>query len=271
MTGAGSVIELGALEKVPGKQNWIEHLPAPMRRAWNRSIVYRAAKHMHFERGMTVGHAIASALNWARHICRTRDVKQWRGPQTVNPKSWMECCAAIALWNTMKATARAKSASTSIAVSERHALDLASETMAGIELIADGLEVIELAKTGGGPQGTGQTTAGGRSWDEQKHPRAKKGERVGRSKGGQFIRKGASGEQVKAIQRELGIKPTGEFDERTRKAVVAYQRKHGLQVDGIVGAQTAGFMRDRPGVKPGRLTKSDKAFLRNRGRRKGER
>jgi hypothetical protein len=98
---------VGALEKVPGKQNWIDHLPAAMKAAWNKSIIYRAAVHMHRERGMPVGKAIASAINWCKHIAATRDVKQWPGPQTVNPASVAECVAALALWESMKAHARA--------------------------------------------------------------------------------------------------------------------------------------------------------------------
>lgn len=102
-------LHLGALEKVPGKQNWIERLPAAMRAAWNRSIIYRAAVHMHKEKGMPVGMAIASAINWAKHICETGDVKQWRGPQEVSPKSRGECCAAVALWESMKAASKSSS------------------------------------------------------------------------------------------------------------------------------------------------------------------
>lgn len=102
---------MGALEKVPGVQNWIERLPAGLRAAWNKSIVYRAAVHMHRERGMSPGHAIASALNWARHIVATGDVKQWKGPQTVNPKSVAECAAALATWEAMKAANKAKKGS----------------------------------------------------------------------------------------------------------------------------------------------------------------
>jgi hypothetical protein len=98
---------LGKLAKTPQLDNWVDHLPAGIKAAWHRSIVYRAAVHMHRERGMAVGHAIASALNWARHIVRTGDVKQWPGPQQVNPKSVAECAAALAIWETMKAYARA--------------------------------------------------------------------------------------------------------------------------------------------------------------------
>lgn len=98
---------MGRLEKVPGEQNWIDRLPSAIKAEWHRSIIYRAAVHMHEERGMTVGHAIASAINWAKHICRTGDVKQWKGPQSVKPTSVAECCAAVALWSTMRAAARA--------------------------------------------------------------------------------------------------------------------------------------------------------------------
>lgn len=99
---------MGKLEKVPGVQNWVDRLPAGMKAAWHRSIIYRAAVHMHQERGMAVGHAIASAINWARHIVATGDVKQWPGPQRVNPKSVGECVSALATWEAMKAAARAQ-------------------------------------------------------------------------------------------------------------------------------------------------------------------
>jgi hypothetical protein len=98
---------MGKLATPGGRPNWIEQLSPATRAAWHRSIVYRAAVHMHRERGMPVGMAIASALEWARHICRTRDVAQWKGPQSVNPKSWAECCAALVLWNAMRAEAKA--------------------------------------------------------------------------------------------------------------------------------------------------------------------
>jgi len=55
---------------------------------------------------MGVGHAIASAINWAKHIAATGDVKQWPGPQSVRPSSVAECVAALALWERMKAHAR---------------------------------------------------------------------------------------------------------------------------------------------------------------------
>lgn len=69
--------------------------------------------------------AIASAINWARHIARTGDVKQWKGPQTVNPKSVAEVRAALALWEAMKAAARGRRA-TDTAAGHAGALDLAA-------------------------------------------------------------------------------------------------------------------------------------------------
>jgi hypothetical protein len=48
----------------------------------------------------------------------------------------------------------------------------------------------------------------------------------------------SSGYSVGAVQRALGVRATGVYDARTRRAVRAFQRRHGLVVDGIVGPQT---------------------------------
>lgn len=98
---------MGRLEKVPGKQNWIDKLDPVMTLRWHRSIIYRAAVHMHEEQGMEVGHAIASAINWCRHIVATGDVKQWKGSQQVNPASVAECASALVLWEQMKKSTHA--------------------------------------------------------------------------------------------------------------------------------------------------------------------
>jgi peptidoglycan hydrolase-like protein with peptidoglycan-binding domain len=47
-----------------------------------------------------------------------------------------------------------------------------------------------------------------------------------------------SGVSVSAIQRALGIRVTGVYDARTKRAVRAFQRRHGLTADGIVGPKT---------------------------------
>ena len=49
---------------------------------------------------------------------------------------------------------------------------------------------------------------------------------------------GSEGDGVIALQRALGVTPTGHYGSATRRAVLAFQRSHGLMVDGIVGPQT---------------------------------
>jgi hypothetical protein len=50
---------------------------------------------------------------------------------------------------------------------------------------------------------------------------------------------GASGNAVSALQAALGLPATGQFTAATMRAVRTFQRTNGLQVDGIVGPQTA--------------------------------
>jgi hypothetical protein len=77
-----------------------------------------------------------------------------------------------------------------------------------------------------------KTRSGGSgAYDEKKHPRGRGGSWT--------IKAGASGEDVRTVQRQVGAKADGSFGERTKQKVMDFQRKHGLQVDGIVGHQTA--------------------------------
>jgi peptidoglycan hydrolase-like protein with peptidoglycan-binding domain len=99
-------------------------------------------------------------------------------------------------------------------------------------------------------------------YDEKKHPRGQKGT----PQGGQFVSKGDSGAEVKGLQAELGLEEaTGTFDAETVEAVKDYQRENGLQVDGVVGSQTAASMQGRE-AKVGSLSKADKRFLRKSGK-----
>jgi hypothetical protein len=50
---------------------------------------------------------------------------------------------------------------------------------------------------------------------------------------------GSAGSAVSAMQAALGVRQTGRFTADTTRAVRAFQRAHGLTVDGIVGPQTA--------------------------------
>lgn len=85
---------------------------------------------------------------------------------------------------------------------------------------------------------------------EKKHPRGKEGSKVG----GRFVRKGASGDVVEGAQKKLGISTTGTFNEQTRRAVMRFQRKHGLEVDGVIGRQTATALLGGGKVEVGALT-----------------
>lgn len=53
-----------------------------------------------------------------------------------------------------------------------------------------------------------------------------------------ILKKGSSGEQVKALQRYLGLKDDGDFGPATEAAVKAWQKANGLLDDGIIGPKT---------------------------------
>lgn len=89
------------LDRSP-KKNWIDRLPKALGLAFKRSWIYRAAKHMAADSSMTIGRAIATAVNAAKRGCATGDLN-FSGPQQVNPKSKAEMCAAVQVWNAMKA------------------------------------------------------------------------------------------------------------------------------------------------------------------------
>ena len=93
---------MGALErKAGGPDNWIE------REGGLPRYIERIALHLVNEKGMSVSHGIATAVNAAKKMCRTGDLN-WPGLQNVNPGSRAEACAAVARWEAMKASARAK-------------------------------------------------------------------------------------------------------------------------------------------------------------------
>jgi putative chitinase len=53
-----------------------------------------------------------------------------------------------------------------------------------------------------------------------------------------LLKKGDNNEQVKQLQIKLGVDPVGNFGPKTEEAVKAFQAKHGLTADGIVGDAT---------------------------------
>jgi peptidoglycan hydrolase-like protein with peptidoglycan-binding domain len=52
------------------------------------------------------------------------------------------------------------------------------------------------------------------------------------------LRRGASGEDVRALQQFLGLVADGNFGPKTEAAVRQFQRDHSLVPDGIVGPKT---------------------------------
>jgi hypothetical protein len=75
--------------------------------------------------------------------------------------------------------------------------------------------------------------------------------------GGGLLQRGTSGPAVTALQRTLGVSPTGNFGPITARAVRAFQRSHGLAVDGIVGPQTSAALGlGAPGAATARSTTS---------------
>lgn len=100
----------------------------------------------------------------------------------------------------------------------------------------------------------------GKSFEAAKHPRGAKGT----TQGGKFVAKGSSGTPVRKVQAALGQQQTGHFAFDTQAAVENFQRAHGLQVDGVVGAQTAQALlgnRNAKTVTPGALSAADRKAL----------
>lgn len=104
-------------------------------------------------------------------------------------------------------------------------------------------------------------------FDEKEHPRGEEGT----SKGGKFVKKGDSGDVVRAVQAKVGARTDGKYGALTKTAVKRFQRQNDLQVDGIVGKQTAtalaGDVKKARRTKPGSLTSSDRKAIRKAAHR----
>jgi putative chitinase len=65
-----------------------------------------------------------------------------------------------------------------------------------------------------------------------------------------LLRKGDNNDNVKLLQQKLGIDPIGNFGPKTEEAVKAFQTKHGLTADGIVGDGTWAKIMNEGSVAP---------------------
>ena len=112
--------------------------------------------------------------------------------------------------------------------------------------------------------GPGRRHGGGdRNFDESKIKRG----RAGTPQGGRFIEKGASGSGAAAVARKVGVKNYGgEYDRRVENAVKQFQQRRGLQVDGVVGRQTAAAMLGQGRQETGSLTPEQFRDLKAQGK-----
>ena len=130
------------LERVPGKQNWVDHaggLP---------SYIERIAKHLHYEKGFPIGTGIAIAVNTVKRWASAGTVTKKSGHQ-VTAKTRAQAAKAVAEWEAkkksgsanMKAAKAAKSMKES-AEEEPQDLTLLIEAEC-LELVADPIDLTE--------------------------------------------------------------------------------------------------------------------------------
>lgn len=87
------------LERVPGEQNWVDQVHGLP------SLVERVAKHLHYEKGYTISHAIATAVNWNKKMCSTGTA--FGGKVKVGARAQAAACRAAAEWEKKKGQAHA--------------------------------------------------------------------------------------------------------------------------------------------------------------------
>jgi hypothetical protein len=59
-----------------------------------------------------------------------------------------------------------------------------------------------------------------------------------------ILKVGSKGSAVKILQKQLGITADGDFGPNTKKAVIAFQEKHNLKAEGVVGPATWNALED---------------------------
>lgn len=93
-----------SLERKPGgPDNWVEQVKGLP------NYIERIAKHLHYERGFSIQHAIATAVNTVKRWARMGKVAKYGDPHNkhVTAKTAAQAAKAVAEWEAKKALARA--------------------------------------------------------------------------------------------------------------------------------------------------------------------
>jgi hypothetical protein len=174
-----------SLERSP-RENWVEKaggLP---------SYIERIAKHLHYEKGMTISHAIATAVNTVKKWCSGSTVSSTGGVQTAkaSPATRAKACAAVAQWEAKKKRSKVSEAAVrELEESVRAEGGWFWPTLAEAGRVIAGAEAMRSADYPSLAEARILRTAGrlgsALDWEEKLHPRAAKGRRGG----GQFASK----------------------------------------------------------------------------------
>lgn len=118
------------LERKPGgPDNWVEAaggLP---------SYIERIAKHLHYERGMTISHAIATAVNTVKRWARQGKVVKYRDPNNkrVTTITAAQAAKAVAEWEAKKRAGAARGSRAKISLSSSSQEAVVSDVQALME------------------------------------------------------------------------------------------------------------------------------------------
>jgi phage head maturation protease len=201
------------------------------------AFIQHIAKDLMQERGMPESEAIATAI---------AQCKRWAaGGPGVKPETRAKAAAAVAEWERLKASAHVK----------RGGMDMsaAGDILASRSFNAAAHPRVGKGNAGGGqfaPASSGSGTKDGkgtRATPSNAHP-------VGMGETGQRVHD--LQERLNALGAHLAV--DGKFGPKTRAAVEAFQRSHGLKVDALVGPKTTAALRLKhpagphkaPGHKP---------------------
>lgn len=144
-----SAVYPGLERKPGGPDNWVE------RAGGLPSYIERIAKHLHYEKGMTISRAIAVAVNTVKRWARMGKVAKYGSKEHVTAKTAALAAKAVAEWEAKKAAGHVHLSDELLAVieasevSEEYALHLAEQ------VLDEAGAIIDLASDTMGVEGAG--------------------------------------------------------------------------------------------------------------------